>query len=120
MDDFFRICDPLQETEVRAVGSGPACTIVVNQGDDDPGGWRVELYAHFGSTRAFVQLVTINARALQGAPGRVVAIATIPGATGFSARVLPPLPPVVPPRRPIEIGLAADASSAANFVTVAP
>lgn len=77
-----------QATEITSVGQGESCSLVVNQESTDPGGWVIDLFAVFrDGGAAFVKRVAVTTVAASNAAARVAAMATVPGATHFSARV---------------------------------
>ncbi len=105
----MKSCPPLTTTEAQAEGTGPAVAVCVSQADDDPGGWLLELWAHFAdrdASRMFVgqaTLGTVNTTARRAA--RVVMTTSVPGAYGYRVIVRAPLKGTTQPTKPLLVGV---------------
>lgn len=108
-------CPPGVITHVQGEGEGPSAALYVSQPGDDPGGWTLELSAQTDYGWHVVGRHVLVRRGRAAAPGAVVlAVATVPGAASWGARVLPPdalaLGEVIvttPPTRGIDVAVLA-------------
>lgn len=82
-------CPARAVSSVPSIGTGEACTLVVHQnGEDDAGGWNVELFAAFDGRDVLIARLAMGDATITPGP-RVWAYA-VPGATSFVARVIAP------------------------------
>ena len=113
----MRKCNPQGATDVPGEGRGQACTVIINQPSTDPGGWTIDLYAHYGDDQrpCWVQRVTLLAvlAAAGRVSSRVVLTMALPQAVTYAAVVTPP---VVPGLAPIEVGVKVSDLTPAIFV----
>ncbi len=113
----MRKCNPLGATDVPAEGLGQACSVIVNQPSTDPGGWTIDVFAHYGDDRrpCWVQRLTLLAvlAASGRVSNRVVLVMALPQAVAYSAVVTPP---AVPGVNPIEVGVKCSELTPAIFV----
>jgi hypothetical protein len=116
----MQTCQTRGFSTVQSEGAGPACTVVVNQAADDPGGWTVDLFVTVPGAQpmpAFVRRFTLSAPAAGNPPTRIAGNATLAGFERWSAEVTPPTPA---PNRPIQVGLIAGPLVGQGAVNIAP
>lgn len=108
-------------TEVPSTETGASCSLVIAQHPSDPGGWKIDLIAHFadddpGPIDALVKSFVVSPPGAALPPVRVVAFACAPGALHFLAQV------TAPPgaTQPLQVAVIAGESSGLGVVNGLP
>ena len=112
-------CNLAVQTDETPEGFGSGVTVVVNQDDQDPGGWVLELYVLFrdvAHSRIFLGRTTIQApNTASRLPQRVIMTASTPGAYRYQVVVRAPPLGTTQPTKPLLVGCYCGDASANAF-----
>jgi hypothetical protein len=111
-------------TEIPPEGQGACVTVCVSQDDRDPGGWIIEVWAHFedrDASRVFVDQVTLGApNAPKRRAARVVAVCGMPMAKRYSLIVRAPTKTQTQPEKPLLVAAFCGDVSPLGFTPLNP
>jgi hypothetical protein len=120
----MRQCPMRVQTEIPPEGQGSCVTVCVSQDDQDPGGWIIEVWAHFNdrdASRVFVGQVTLGApNATARRAARVVVVCGMPMAIKYSLNVRAPLKNQPQPLKPLLVAAFCGDVSPLGFTALNP